>query len=108
MHKPGSLILNSVTELQERYEQVDELWRSRMDNLRQLLANRELFQADIERCLRWLKEADVITFPGVNPASSYEELQSQIDRYQVCFVFLLVSLKNLLRNCPLCSHLTMN
>lgn len=73
-------------EMQDRFKQVEDLWRLRMDCLLQLLAQRELFQADIERCLRWLKEADIITFPSINVATSFADLEQQLNRFEVRFV----------------------
>ncbi|CAK8680522.1 unnamed protein product [Clavelina lepadiformis] len=77
--KPESV---SVRGLEDSYAAVDEAWRRRLDLLQQLLAHRELFHADVERCLRWLKEADIVTFPEVNLASSLPDLENHLGRYQ--------------------------
>ena len=59
------------------------MWKSRLDELQDLLTNRELFQTDVERCMRWLKEADIVTFPEVNSSASLPELEAQLSRYEV-------------------------
>jgi len=76
-------LLVYVTGLEDCYDEVDKLWRKRLEELQVLLADRELFHADVDRCLRWLKEADIVTFPEVNLAASLSDLESHLGRYEV-------------------------
>ena len=70
------------------YEEVDDLWNTRMNDLQKLLTEREIFQAEIDRCMRWLKECDVITFPQINLSSSLDQLDNQLSRYEVDYFFV--------------------
>ncbi|XP_077969764.1 nesprin-1-like isoform X1 [Styela clava] len=77
----GVSVKGKLSGLEDKYAEVDNLWTQKMEELQYLLADRELFHADVDRALRWLKEADIVTFPEVNLAAPLTDLETQVGKY---------------------------
>jgi len=64
-----------------KYIDVDNLWNKRLTEYQDLLASREMFQGDVERVVWWLKQAEIITFPQINPVSDNQQLKENLLKY---------------------------
>lgn len=66
-----------------KYIDVDNLWNKRLTEYQDLLASREMFQGDVERVVLWLKQAEIVTFPQINPVSDNKQLKENLLKYKV-------------------------
>ncbi|CAH1263258.1 SYNE1, partial [Branchiostoma lanceolatum] len=75
--------LDSALEgLQEGNDNLQEQLTTRLVTLESALQDRETFQADLDGCSQWLKQADIATFPEVKLDAALQELEAQLDKHQ--------------------------
>ena len=90
------LLCSHFIDILNKYLDVDNLWNKRLTEYQDLLASREMFQGDVERVVWWLKQAEIITFPQINPVSDNQQLKENLLKYDVtlnyfkffCFIIL--------------------
>ncbi|KAI8478923.1 hypothetical protein Bbelb_433440 [Branchiostoma belcheri] len=75
--------LDSALEgLQEGNDNLQDQLTTWLVRLESALQDRETFQADLDSCSQWLKQADIATFPEVKLDAALQELETQLDKHQ--------------------------
>ncbi|XP_019623005.1 PREDICTED: nesprin-1-like [Branchiostoma belcheri] len=75
--------LDSALEgLQEGNDNLQDKLTTWLVRLESALQDRETFQADLDSCSQWLKQADIATFPEVKLDAALQELETQLDKHQ--------------------------
>ncbi|XP_060527804.1 muscle-specific protein 300 kDa isoform X12 [Cylas formicarius] len=70
-----------LNEVKDDYENLNQESKQKLDALTDLLHGRKLFESDIEKCINWLKEAEVATSSDIR-VSSLDVLEEQLAKYE--------------------------